>query len=106
MIDRYFTGNNDEPPCKPDIRLCSEMNYIPTCKKGRVWIKLNFNEDAESWSIITPLITSQGRKNCCFEIYEFKDYSKEGRSKIIKPGSTEDIFWKIRSLKPLKEKCT
>ena len=106
IIDRYFTGKNDELCCKPSIRLCTNINDIPTCKKGGVWMKQNFNDDADSWKIITPLITSQGRKNCCFEIYEFKDFSKQGRYKIIKPGVTEDIFWKIRSLKISNEKCT
>ena len=91
----------------PNIRLCTNLNEIPICKKGRVWIKRNFNDDMESWKVITPVtLTSQGRRNCCFEVYEFKDFSKQGRYKTIEPGVTEHIPWKIRSLKKLNETCT
>ena len=68
-------------------------------------MRQNFNEDAESWKITTPYDESQGRSNCCFEIYEWKNFSKQGKHEIIKPGTKKEIWWNIRSLKQSNKKC-
>jgi len=93
---------NNELPCKPSITLCSKVNGQPVCKKGGVWMRQNFNKDAESWRIKTPLMTSQGRRNCHFELYEYPGFSKQGEHKLVKPGTNEEIFWNIRSLRKSK----
>jgi len=90
---------NDELSCKPNIELCSKVDGEPVCNKGRVWIRLNFNKDAESWKIITPYYGSHDKINCNFVVYEHRRFSKQGRKKLIKPGTTVEINWNIRSLK-------
>jgi len=91
--------------CSPNIRLCSKVNGISVCKKGKLWIRRNFNEDAETWRVISPFVTSNGRKNCCFQVFEYPKYSKQGKSKIIRPGDKEKIDWNIRSMKVSKKTC-
>jgi len=86
-------------PCKPSITLCSKVNGTHVCNKGGVWRRKNFNKDAESWRIITPDMTSQGRRNCQFELFEYRSFSKQGQYKLVKPGTNEEIFWNIRSMK-------
>jgi len=94
---------NDKLPCQPSITLCSkEVNGPPVCKKGRAWIRQNFNKDAESWRIRTPFKTSQDKRNCFFEIFEYPRYSKQGHYKLIEPGTDVEIFWNIRSLRHTK----
>jgi len=100
--DDIVEGANNKLPCKPSITLCSKVNGQPVCKKGGVWMRQNFNKDAESWRIKTPLMTSQGRRNCHFELYEYPGFSKQGEHKLVKPGTNEEIFWNIRSLRKSK----
>jgi len=90
--------------CSPTIRLCSKVNGITVCKRGTLWIRRNFNKDAQSWRVISPFL-SNGKKNCCFQIFEYPKHSKQGRSKIIKPGDTEKIDWNIRSIKVSENTC-
>ena len=101
-INRYFTGTNVELSCKPNIQLCSKANGEPVCKKGRVWIRQNFNNNAESWKIKTPLMGSQDKRSCNFQVFEYPRFSKQGRYEVIKPGTTVEIFWNIRSLRHSK----
>jgi len=91
--------DNDEESCKPAIQLCSKVDGVPVCKKGIVWMRQNFNKDAESWKITTPYMTSQGKRNCYFEVFEHKRFSKQGKYKLIKPGTNIQIDWNIRSLR-------
>jgi len=106
LTDGVAKGKNNKRLCYPKIHLCSKANGIPVCKKGTAWKRKGFNKSAKSWKIITPLITFQDRSNCCFEVYEYPNYSKQGKHRIIKPGTKEEIFWNIRSLRKSNKKCT
>jgi len=91
--------------CHPKLRLCSKVRGVPVCRKAVSWQRDNFNKNAASWTIKSPLVTSRNKTNCCFKIYEYPGYSIQGNYKLIKPGTSEEIFWNIRSLKKSEESC-
>jgi len=92
-------------PCQPRLTLCSDINGRNYCDLARKWKSWNFNSGAWRWTIQSPSFGPDGRRNCCFEIFEHKHRSIAGRSEVIRPGTHKQIYWNIRSFKMSRENC-